>query len=167
MANARNGVLLLLCLLAAGASGCQKRSARPARLSAHGNTEFAAPAWGAAAGGLQCRLRPTKRLWRAGETLAFRVDLRNEGKRVFALAVEPLQPQRIAVDRQWQQRSAADPAGRKMAPFGPGSEFADLPLALPPEAMRRLTKGRHMVQIAFVFEGIEVRSNPVEIEIVG
>jgi hypothetical protein len=165
MAHARNGVAFLLCLLAAGTPGCRKESVRPARPSVEAKTEFAAPAWGAAENGLQCRLRPTKRLWRAGEAPAFRVDLRNEGRRIFALAVEPLQPQRIAIDTQWR-RSASETEGRRVAPFGPGSEFIDLPLVLPPEAMGRLTEGRHIIRIAFVFEGIEVASNPVEIEIV-
>ncbi len=82
------------------------------------------------------------------------------------MALDPLRPHRIAIDRQWHQRPTAATTARKMVPFGPGSELADLPLTLPPEAMHPLTKGRHVVQIAFIFEGIEVRSNPVEIEIV-
>jgi hypothetical protein len=111
-------------------------------------------------------LRPAKRLWPVGERPAFRVDLRNEGQRVFALAVEPLQPQRVAIDRRWQPWSVDAATGRKMAPLSPGGEFTDLSLVLPPETLPRLTSGLHRVEVAFVFEGIEVPSNSVEIEIV-
>ncbi len=79
--------------------------------------------------------------------------------------MEPLRPQRVAIDRRWLYRPSADITVARVVRFGPGSEFTDLPLTLWPEAMPRLTKGRHVVQIAFVFEGIEVKSNPVEIEI--
>lgn len=164
MAAVRNASLLLLCLLAAGL-GCQRRAMSPGGPLARGRAEFAAPAWGAATGGLQCRLRPTKRLWHAGETPTFRVDLRNRGPRVFALTVDPLRPDRISINDKWHQRLAPDSAGRKVVPFGPASDFADLPWTLPPQAASLLTQGRHTVRIAFVFEGIEVTSNPVEIEI--
>lgn len=164
MAKVRNASLLLLCLLAAGL-GCQRRAASPGGPPARERAEFAAPAWGIAAAGLQCRLRPTKRLWHAGETSIFRVDLRNRGPRVFALVVDPLRPDRISIDGKWQQRLAPDSTGRKIMPFGPASDFTDLPCTLPPQTASLLTQGRHTVRIAFVFEGIEVTSNPVEIEI--
>lgn len=164
MADARNGVLVALCLLVVG-PGCHKRSTRPAGATSDPKNDFEAPAWSASADGLQCRLRPTKRLWRVGETPTFRVDLRNGGQRVFALAVEPLRPDRIAIDRQWYQPPRAGVTGRKMVAFGPAADFADLPLILPSQMTHLLPKGRHVVQIAFRFEGIEVRSNPVEIDI--
>ncbi|MBN1361914.1 MAG: hypothetical protein JW993_15060 [Sedimentisphaerales bacterium] len=166
MADARKGILLLFWLLAACGWGCHRQSAESARPTTGGRTEFTAPAWGNPADGLQCRLRPVKRLWQAGETPVFKVDLRNQGKRIFALPVEPLQPQRVAIDRQWLNWPAPASSGVRMTSFGPGSDLADLPLSLPPEAARRLTEGRHIIQIAFVFEGIEVRSAPLEIEIV-
>ncbi len=126
---------------------------------------FTAPAWGPNSQGLQCRLRPMKRLWRAGETPAFKIDLRNESKRIFPLACAPLWPYRILIDDQWRRWPSSGPTGTKIMPFGPGAEFMDLMVNLPKETARLLTKGRHVIKIAFLFEGIEVVSNAVEIEI--
>jgi len=50
-------------------------------------------------------------------------------------------------------------------PFGPGAEFTDLMLNLPQETARLLTRGRHVIKIGFLFEGIEVVSDVAEIEI--
>ena len=126
---------------------------------------FTAPAWGANSQGLQCRLRPMKRLWRAGETPAFKVDLRNQSQRLFPLACEPLRPYRISIDDQWRPWPSSGPTGTKMMPFGPGAEFTDLMLNLPQETARLLTRGRHVIKIGFLFEGIEVVSDVAEIEI--
>jgi len=54
-----------------------------------------------------------------------------------------------------------------MQALGPGVEILDLSAVLPHDARSLLTPGRHVIQVAFSFEGIEVVSNPVDIEIAG
>jgi hypothetical protein len=166
MGDARSGILLVLCLIAAAGLGCNKRSARLSKLPPERKAAFAAPAWGPSTQGLQCRLRPTKRLWRTGETPAFKIDLRNQSKRIFSLAHEPLRPYRISVDGQWRQWPSSGPKGTKIVPLGPGAELTDLALNLPEGTARALPKGRHVIQIMFLFEGIKVVSNAVQIETV-
>lgn len=123
--------------------------------------------WGPAAEGLQCRLRPIKRLVGDGESPTFKVDLRNQGGRVFTFLPDPRTPlHRFAVDGRWYLWPHRPTDGRTQA-FGPGVEIADMPLTLPADTPSLLAPGWHTVQVAFSFEGIEVVSNPVEIQIVG
>jgi hypothetical protein len=123
------------------------------------------PAWGPEAEGLQCRLRPTKRLWNQGETLTFRLDLRNQGTRLFTFdAQEPIRADRIAVNGRWLRWPRPDTATAKLRPFAPGTEFRDLTLTVPPAMRLPLDPGRHDIRVAFVFEGLEVHSHPVAIE---
>ena len=122
------------------------------------------PSWGPETEGLQCRLRPVKRLWNPNEPLAFKLDLRNQGKRVFAVSV-PLHPDGIALDGRWYHRPQPHGGTAKVRPLGPGAELADLSLNLPQASQLPLGPGRHRIQVAFVFEGIDVRSGPVAIEI--
>jgi hypothetical protein len=166
MLDARNGVALLLCLLAVGGLGCVGRLAESAIPAKEREVAFTTLTWGSSSQGLQCRLRPAKRLWRAAETPTFRIDLRNRSERVFALACEPLRPDRISIDGQWRRWPDSGPEGTKMLPFGSGAELVDMVLSLPRETIRLLAKGRHVIRIAFLFEGIEIVSNSVEIEIV-
>lgn len=164
MERVGNSVSVILALLVFWCPGC-KRSAKlpawpPDRLVR------AAPTWGPEAEGLQCRLRPTKRLWRAGETVTFKLDLRNRGKRLFAFdASHPVHAERISLDGRWYRRPRPETAAAKVRPLAPGAELADLTLALPQRPRLPLTPGYHAIAVAFVFEGIEVVSNPVNIEI--
>jgi hypothetical protein len=124
--------------------------------------------WGPAASGLQCRLRPIKRVCPAGESPAFKIDLRNQGGRVFAFVQGQQTPlDRFAVDDRWHPWPNRPPTDGRTLAFGPGVEFPDLPATLPGNAQSYLTPGPHVIQVAFSFEGIEVVSNPVEIEIAG
>jgi hypothetical protein len=123
--------------------------------------------WGPVVEGLQCRLRPIKRSVAAGEAPAFKVDLRNQGGRVFTFLPDPQTPLRqFAVDGRWYPWMHRPTDGRTQ-PLGPGVEIVDMPVALPVDTPSLLTPGWHTVQVAFSFEGIEVVSNPVEIEMVG
>lgn len=128
----------------------------------------AEPTWGETAGGLQCRLRPIKRVYASGDSPAFTVDLRNQGTRIFAFRQDQQAPlSAYCIDghrRPWPQPVPRD---GKVRAFGPGVEFADMPVTLPPEARSLLPPGRHVVRLAFSFEGVDVVSNPVEIEVVG
>jgi hypothetical protein len=124
--------------------------------------------WGPAADGLQCRLRPIKRVCPAGESPAFKIDLCNRGGRVFAFLQSEQAPlDRFAVDGCWHPWPDRGPTNGKTLALGPGVEFSDLPLTLPPNAQSYLTPGPHVIQVAFSFEGVEVVSNPVEIEMTG
>ncbi len=123
--------------------------------------------WGPTAAGLQCRLRPIKRLLSAGEAPTFKVDLRNQGGRVFTFLPDPQTPlHQFAVDGRWYPWPHR-PTDGKTQPLGPGVEIADMPVALPADTPLLLVPGRHTIQVAFSFEGIEVVSNPVEIEVIG
>lgn len=123
--------------------------------------------WGPSAEGLQCRLRPIKRLVGEGESPTFKVDLRNQGGRVFAFVPGPQAPlYRFAVDGRWYPWPQRPTDGKTQA-LGPGVEIADMPLILPVDTPSLLAPGWHTVQVAFSFEGVEVVSNPVEIQMTG
>ncbi len=122
--------------------------------------------WGPQAEGLQGRLRPTKRLWQSGETPTFRLDLRNQGRRLFAFNVhEPVCPDRVWLDGRWHHRRRDQAVQAKMHPLAPGGELADLMLTVPAEMGLPLGPGRHTIQVAFDLEDLTVVSNPVEIEV--
>lgn len=125
-----------------------------------------APDWGAPAEGLQCRLRPTKWLWLTGEAPTFKLDLRNQGQRLFAFDVrEPIYPDRVAIDGRWYYRLQNRIHEAKIRPLEPGAEFADLTVAIPSEMDLPLGPGRHTIQVALDLEDISVVSGPVRIEI--
>ena len=124
--------------------------------------------WGPAAEGLQCRLRPTRAVVAAGENPAFRIDLCNRGGRVFAfLCGEQAPVHQVSIDGRWRRWPDRPPTDGKIRALGPGVEVPDLPVILRGDARSFLSPGRHIVQFAFSFEGVEVVSNPVEIEILG
>jgi len=159
--NTARLTLILLPLLAAGcAQDVQTPLVRPQPPAQN------APTWGPEVEGLQCRLRPTKRLWNPQETVTFKLDLRNQGTRLFAFdAHEPLRANRLALNGRWYRWPQPEGAPASVRPFAPGTELADLTLTLPRHARLPLNPGRHEVRVAFLFEGIEVRSNPVRIEL--
>lgn len=149
---------VLLC------SGCS----REAGISASRSNRLvrAAPDWGPQSEGVQCRLRPTKRLWQKGERPTFKCDLRNRGSRLFAFDIrEPIGPSRISVDGRWFHRRRDETNQAKMRPLAPNAEFTDLMLSVPSEMELPLGPGRHTIQVAFDLEDLTVVSNPVEIEI--
>lgn len=125
-----------------------------------------APTWGPETEGLQCRLRPAKRLWSVDASPAFKLDLRNQGRRLFAFdASEPVRADRIWLDGRWYRWPDAPTGAAKVQPFAPDTELADLNLILPRASWLPLTPGYHDVAVAFVFEGLNVVSNRVSIEI--
>ncbi len=127
---------------------------------------WAAPTWGAQAEGLQCRLRPVKRIWQAGEPPAFKLDLRNHGTRIFAFTRSPDVPLHgFSVDGHWYRWPTPAPAPCRVWPLAPKVEFPDLSVTLPQAICGPLPTGRHTIQVAFVFEGVEVVSNPTGIEV--
>jgi hypothetical protein len=115
---------------------------------------------------LQCRLRPTRRLWHHGETITFRLDIRNQGPRLFAFdAREPIHADRIGLNDRWHRRPRPGTTAAQVRPLGPGVEMTDLAVALPTGSGLPPGPGHYDLRVAFVLEGVEVVSNPVAIEI--
>lgn len=167
----RTQCTLVVFIVVAGGLGCARHVSRRSDAPRAKAVRRAAPAqqeWGPEAAGLLCRLRPIKRIFPAGESPTFKVDLRNHGGRVFAVAKTEQAPlDQFAIDGRWHTWPDRPPTDGKILAFGPGVEFPDLPLTLPASAQPDLMPGPHAVQVAFSFEGVEVVSNAVEIEIVG
>ena len=137
--------------------------------------------WGNAVEGVACRLRPQKRVWRAGQTPIFSVDLRNKGTRHLKTDTDPMRWE-IELDGAWYHCTTKARMTIAPIPLEPGgqhdnhgrrftgatwrSKDGDKPL--------EFTPGRHTVRVAFTAcatkrnAGPPVRavSNPVEIEIV-
>ncbi len=144
-------------------SGCRRSSLAPSRRAPR--IVRLVPSWGPETEGLQLRLRPTRRVWSADETITFKLDIRNQGKRLFAFnAAEPIEPDRLSVDDRWRRWPEARTAA-KMRPLGPGAELADLTLALSPLTSVSPAPGRHSLRVALILEGVEAVSNEVAVEI--
>jgi len=145
-------------------SGCALRTA-----TSTGRAEspaWTAPTWGPEAEGLQCRLRPVKRIWRTGEPPAFKVDLRNHGTRIFAFTRSADVPlHEFSVDGRWYRWPTPPATACRVWPLAPTVEFPDLPVTLPRRICGPLLPGRHTIQVAFLLEGVEVVSDPVGIEV--
>ena len=158
--------ILVVLAIVAGGAGCARHPAVARR-----HTQAVSPAeptWGPTAEGLQCRLRSIKRIYPTGESPSFSISLRNQGRRVFAFPSGEQAPvHRFSIDDRWRPWPMHPPKGGKLQALGPGVEVSDLPVTLPEDARPLLAPGRHVVRLAFSFEGIEVVSNAVEIEIVG
>lgn len=164
MVGVGNRVVLVLVLGFLLCPGCSRQTRAPARRV--DRLVWTAPDWGSQTQGLQCRLRPTKRLWQSGETPTFRLDLRNQSSRPFAFDVcEPIWPDRVAVEGRWYHRRRDEIRPAKVHLLAPGVELPDLELVLPATMALPLGPGRHMIQIALDFEDLTVLSNQVGIEI--
>jgi hypothetical protein len=127
------------------------------RVTAEGNASGGAEeGWGKAVEGVQCRLRPVKTTWKAGEAPKLLADVRNRGERVF-LVYRAQEMCELQVDGRWY-RWAGD-ISVKSSPFSPGREYTGIPITLagswarsgtaksPPLA---LEPGRHTVRVAVI-----------------
>jgi hypothetical protein len=107
-----------------------------------------------------------KRRWPAAESPTFEINVRNRGQRIFAFPVGDDAPlDRIAINGRWYRWPRPAGEGMKMWPLAPGVEFKSLSATLPETLRSSISTGRHTVQVAFVFEGVEVLSNVVIIEL--
>jgi len=157
---------ILAALLLVAGSGCSQHTAVVRRQTPP--TPSGEPTWGEAAEGLQCRLRSSKHVYAPGENPTFAIDLRNRGGRIFAFrAGEEAPVSRFSIDGRWRRWPEKPRKDGRIRALGPGVEIADMAATLPKDARSLLTPGRHVVRLAFSFEGIDVVSNTVEIEIVG
>lgn len=164
MKTFKNSILIITLLAFVISQGCKTPSKKPVVLPTE--TRWYEPTWGEAAEGLQCRLRPDRRIWQMGERPSFKADIRNRGKRIFALLPShQLELCRIQFDDkryQWPNPFMIDSS---VWPLSPGAQFNDIAITLHEQFKINLTPGRHIVRVAFSFEGIEVVSNPIGIEI--
>ncbi len=156
-----------LLMVAAAGIGCARHETSIHRQARAVTAAPAEAQWGPAAEGLQCRLRPGRRVCPAGESPTFRIDLCNHGGRVFAFPRGEQAPVHgFSIDGHWHRWPRGPATDGKARALGPDTEVLDLSAALPANARPLLGPGRHVVQFAFSFEGVEVVSNPVEIEII-
>ena len=161
--NVRIGLVLVVSQVTLYC-GCARQTAAPVRQAER--AAWAEPVWGPATEGLQCRLRPAKRLWRSGETPVFKADLRNHGKRTFAFVNSERVPlSGISVDDRWYPYPTSGAVQGRVWPLAPDVEFTNLPVSLPTDMQLSLAPGPHIIRVAFSFEGVEVVSNVVGIEI--
>lgn len=127
---------------------------------------WAEPTWGEADEGLQCRLRPDKRVWQAGETPTFKMDIRNQGQRMFAFPPSHIQQIcRIQFDGRWYYWPVPVMIDSAVWPLASAVQFDDIPIALDVQFGIKITAGRHVVRVALALEGVQVVSNPVGIKI--
>ncbi len=127
---------------------------------------WAEPTWGEADEGLQCRLRPDKRVWQTGETPTFKIDMRNQGQRMFAFPPSHIQQIcRIQFDGRWYYWPNPVMIDGSVWPLAPGIKFDDIPIALDVQFGINITPGRHIIRVALALEGVQVVSNPVGIKI--
>jgi hypothetical protein len=160
-------LLRWILAMAVVGSGCAEETKTPVKRPA-GRVAPVEPAdqWGPDVQGLQCRMRPIRTAWQAGESLVFRVSLRNGGKRSFALLDDgTVHAERILLDGRWYDRPLLGPVEGKFRLLGPGDQIGDMPLSISKEMALPLGSGLHTMQIAFLLEGLEVVSNSVEFEV--
>ena len=157
--------ILTIIMLAALplAQGCSA----PPRLPLSDDIEAAwgEPVWGEAAEGLQCRLRPAGRTWQPGEVPIFRIDIRNRGKRTFALTPAHMQQLcHVQFDGAWHRWPSPVVIDSPVWELRPGAELDDVTVTLHEQLKIGVTPGRHIVRVAFIFEGVRIVSNAVGIE---
>jgi len=127
---------------------------------------WAEPTWGEVDEGLQCRLRPDKRVWQTGETPTFKIDIKNNGRRMFAFPPSHIQQIcRIQFDGKWYHWPNPIMIDGSLWPLAPGVQFDDIPIALHEQFGIKITPGRHIIHVAFSLEGVQVVSNSVSIKV--
>jgi len=156
-------VITALLLFIAG-QGCKTPWAE--MIASGDSYAWAEPTWGEADQGLQCRLRPDKRIWQTGETPTFKIDLKNHGRRMFAFPSSHVQQIcKIQFDGKWYHWPNAVTIDGSIWPLAAGVQFGDIPIVLDKRFGIKITPGRHIVRIASVLEGVQIVSNPVGIKV--
>ncbi len=152
-------VIIAALLVAPGCNSPPQQRADDITLAA-----WAEPDWGRQTEGLQCRLRPARRDWLPGELPIFRADIRNQGKRSFAfLPDHGQQLSRVQFDGKWYRWPTPVAVDSPVWELSPGARFNDIIITLHERLNIDVTPGRHIIRVAFLFEGIPVVSNPVGI----
>ena len=161
----QKGVCLIAIFTALLSSqGCE--GPLPGLITSQKAPAWSEPTWGGTAEGLQCRLRPDKRLWQADEIPTFKIDIKNLGRRMFAFAPSHIQQIcRIQFDGKWYHWPSPAMVDSSVWPLAPGLQFDDIPIMLHKEFGIKITPGRHIVRVAFTLEGVEIVSNLVGIKV--
>jgi len=160
----RNVWMITALLVFIAGQGCKTPSAQ--LIASQDSYAWAEPTWGEADEGLQCRLRPDKRVWQTGETPTFKIDIKNRGRRMFAFPPSHIQQIcRIQFDGKWYNWPGPVMIDSAVWPLAFGVQFDDIPIALHERFGIKITPGRHVVRVALVLEGVQVVSNPVGIKI--
>jgi RNA polymerase sigma factor (sigma-70 family) len=121
------------------------------------------PPWGDVVEGVQARLSPKKRQWKASEAPAFEFDLRNQGKKTFHGAVATAYCE-LQVDGKWYKYRGTFP-GASLVPLKPGANAHRwLTVSLDSQWMEetaaktkpdregepiRLPPGKHTIRVAY------------------
>ena len=164
MKTQRNVCVITTLLVLLAGQGCKTPWAE--LITSRDSYAWAEPTWGEADEGLQCRLRPDKRIWHTGETLTFKIDIKNHGQRMFAFPSSQVQQIcKIQFDGKWYRWPSPVTIDGSIWPLASGVQFEDIPIALHKQFGIKITPGRHVVRVALVLEGVQVVSNPVGIKI--
>lgn len=164
MVSLKNASLIIVFCAFFFGQGCKSSVLKPKEPDY--KLAWSKPTWGRAVEGLRLRLRPDKRTWQTGQTPKFRLDIRNEGKRVFTfLPSHRLQLCQIQFDGKWYSWPSPVMIDSPVWPITPGSELSDIPITLHKRYGINLATGKHIVRIAFSPEGVRAESNPVGITI--
>lgn len=164
MAVQKGVCLIALSVAFLSTQGCQ--GPLPGLIASRNDPAWSEPTWGEPAEGLQCRLRPDKRLWQADEIPTFKIDIKNLGRRMFAFPSAHLsQICKIEFDGTWYHWPGPVMIDSSVWPLAPGLQFDDITLTLHRQFGIHVTPGKHTVRAAFSLEGIEVVSNPVGLRV--
>jgi hypothetical protein len=162
----KNCLLIIPLSVFLTGQGCRTLPPSVKPVVSQADTAWREPTWGEAAEGLQCRLRPDRRIWMACERPSFKADIRNQGRRIFAfLPFHQLELCRIQFDDKWHPWPSPFMIDSPVWPLSPGAQFNDISITLHERFKINLTPGRHIVRVVFSLEGIDFVSNPVGIEI--
>jgi len=160
----RNVYVITVLLLFIAGQGCKTPWAEV--FASRDSYAWAEPTWGEADEGLQCRLRPDKRLWQTGETPTFKIDIKNHGQRMFAFPQSHIQQIcKIQFDGKWYHWPGPVMIDGALWPLAPDVQFDDISVALHERFGIKITSGRHVVRVALALEGVQVVSNPVGIRV--
>jgi hypothetical protein len=151
--------------------GCSVSSAQDAK---EVKAEGKAP-WSEAVEGLQCRLAADKAVWKAGAAPAFRLEVRNQGKRDLEIHMAQAAC-KVEVDGVWYNWSGPVsiisgtwPAGRQYDDFDIRVTLEDRWATGAKVTPLNLKPGKHKVRVAYVTfdrkQPVRVVSNAVEIQI--
>ncbi|MHC4176169.1 MAG: hypothetical protein ACYSWU_01605, partial [Planctomycetota bacterium] len=86
-------------------------------------------AWGPATEGVQCRLVPEKRTWKAGQTPQLLADLRNRGKRELSMGLYPTSWE-VQYDGVWYHATARFSGGVELLRLKPSDQRNGISLLL-------------------------------------
>jgi len=169
------GILIMAGLLAAGSIlyGCAARA--PAQQPVAHRTQETT--WGDAVEGVQLCLRCDRQRWRGGQTITWRIDVRNTGKRHLRFAPHAYETVKIDVDGRVFDLPSTRGRARSYE-LKPGQEHRSISFSVSRRWQLKdhpfdLRPGKHTVRITLAVRPaksedggwLRVTSNPVRIEV--